>query len=126
MMTKLRSYLIIYCVLFLFIISIKTYNCSGLIKKYESDDGDDVQLARQHLLKILKQIDDLNRQDSNEDDYLNSNDSSEEQYDLENKQQQQLKKRGIHMQVYYEPKLLKDGSILLIPKDRNKGHYFLG
>jgi hypothetical protein len=36
------------------------------------------------------------------------------------------KKRGIRIQTYYDPLIQKDGSILLIPKDLNQNHYFIG
>jgi hypothetical protein len=37
-----------------------------------------------------------------------------------------VKKRGIHIKTYYDPLIQKDGSILLIPKDLNQNHYFIG
>jgi hypothetical protein len=36
------------------------------------------------------------------------------------------KKRNFKMRVYYDVKVQNDGSVLLIPKDVNRGHYFIG
>ncbi len=35
-------------------------------------------------------------------------------------------KRGFQIQTYYDALVQNDGSILLIPKDVNKNHYFIG
>ena len=35
-------------------------------------------------------------------------------------------KRSFQIQTYYDAVIQKDGSILLIPKDVNKNHYFIG
>jgi hypothetical protein len=35
-------------------------------------------------------------------------------------------KRSFQIQTYYDALMQKDGSILLIPKDVNKNHYFIG
>ena len=35
-------------------------------------------------------------------------------------------KRSFQIQTYYDAIIQKDGSILLIPKDVNKNHYFIG
>jgi hypothetical protein len=35
-------------------------------------------------------------------------------------------KRRFDIQTFYTPVIRKDGSILLIPKDTNKNHYFIG
>jgi hypothetical protein len=40
--------------------------------------------------------------------------------------QQKSKKRGFQIQTYFDALVQKDGSILLIPKDVNKNHYFIG
>jgi hypothetical protein len=37
-----------------------------------------------------------------------------------------IKKRGFQIQTYYDALIQNDGSILLIPKDVNKNHYFIG
>jgi hypothetical protein len=55
--------------------------------------------------------------------YRKFDDDDDDSY--ENLKEQDTK-RGLHMQVYYEPKFMKDGSVLLVPKDKNKGHYFIG
>ena len=35
-------------------------------------------------------------------------------------------KRSFHIEIYYDIIRLKDGSVLLVPKDKNKNHYFIG
>lgn len=39
---------------------------------------------------------------------------------------QKSRKRGFQIQTYFDALIQKDGSILLIPKDVNKNHYFIG
>lgn len=49
---------------------------------------------------------------SNELDFLNSK-------KIQNK-------RGFDIKTFYSPVLRKDGSLILMPKDINKNHYFIG
>lgn len=36
------------------------------------------------------------------------------------------KKRGFDIKTFYSPIYRKDGSVILVPKDINKNHYFIG
>ena len=43
-----------------------------------------------------------------------------------NARQRQENKRGFDIKTFFSPIYRKDGSVLLIPKDTNKNHYFIG
>ena len=94
----------------------------GIVEDYnnQNNKNEDYDLAelnryliqkKDALKKLLKKLSSLN------ENTIEGNDNQNFKF--------RPNKRGLHMQVYYEPKFLKDGTVLLVPKDRNK-HYFIG
>ncbi len=72
-----------------------------------------------------------NRSNSDEETYeiIDSNEQvpiQERSFDRLNKLKIKTHKRGFNIQTFYSPVYRKDGKILLIPKDSNKNHYFIG
>lgn len=45
---------------------------------------------------------------------------------LLNREKAATQKRGLKLKVYYQAIVNDDGSVVLIPKDQNKGHYLIG
>ena len=61
------------------------------------------------LLKLIKHFDLDDAENTIDDDYMSNK-----------------LKRSFHIEIYYDIVRLKDGAVLLVPKDKNKNHYFIG
>jgi hypothetical protein len=122
-------------------------------KTIKHQNSNDFNNPSDNQIKLLKKIfsqksnsrllsneieDDLEYQNSPLDDY-NVDDEENEQinehkrkYDTSYetyfnlKKNNKANKRSFQIQTYYDAVVQKDGSILLIPKDVNKNHYFIG
>jgi hypothetical protein len=117
------------------------------LEQYESDDGNNISESTSKLLRKLfsfrknsYNLDNDEDEDPSDDGYLDLvNNIYDESGNLlqpsnKNKSIKKIKineisrksKRGFQIQTYYDALVQNDGSILLIPKDVNKNHYFIG
>lgn len=110
------------------VVVLQTLNASSILERLADMEANRSQtfplnnLSEEDKKKILKEILLENLRD--EDDYDIGGDN-------EDQNRPSTAKRGFFskhhdIQIYYEVVRLKNGLVLLVPKDVNKNHYFIG
>lgn len=137
------------CVILIILINGVFSKSINKLEPYENDDGNYLSDSTSKLLRRLfsfrrnpYELDNDDDEETNDDGYMDlvnniydeSGNILEPSSSNKNKSIKKIKlneisrknKRGFQIQTYYDALVQNDGTILLIPKDINKNHYFIG